>query len=207
MNDLNAYAGFSTPTAASNYLSWYEVDAPVNDVAPGLVPAAVWMQTTPAGLQNFEEYSPLALVALSLVCAFSCSAEMTAEEQAFGKLLPGANSELIASSQAYDPDAQALAQRIGGQAQAEFASGPNAGREFDAISDEYVAQSKPANFTGGSSWRGQARATFQAAIDSGRTPYFQFNGPPSQGVLNALQRYAQEYGVQPVIDTEPLGGN
>lgn len=103
------------------------------------------------------------------------------------------------------PQAQALAGRIGGKAQVEFASGPNAGREFDAVSGEYVAQAKPANFGLSQAFRVQAKATFQAAVDTGRTPYFQFDGPPQSGVIQAVNRYAERYGVQPVIDTNPLG--
>jgi hypothetical protein len=118
----------------------------------------------------------------------------------------GADAALVPSTQAFDPQAQALAQRIGGEAQVEFASGPSAGREFDAVSDEYVAQAKPANFTLSQAFRVQARATFQAAVDTGRIPYFQFNGPPNPGVLQTLGRYGAEYGVQPVIDLKPLGG-
>ena len=136
---------------------------------------------------------------------------------AAGGLVPGADEaeeaeiaaeaaegELVPSGQAFDTQAQALANRIGGQAQVEFASGPNAGREFDPISRQYVAQAKPANFGLSQAFRIQAKATFQAAIDTGRIPYFQFDGPPQPGVIQALQRYAQRYGVQPVIDTQPL---
>ncbi|MFF2658838.1 restriction endonuclease fold toxin [Kitasatospora sp. NPDC058032] len=103
-----------------------------------------------------------------------------------------------------DAAADALAQRIGGRSRVRFENDP-AGREFDAISDLYVAQSKPAGFRMGSSFRNQAKATFEAAMRSGRTPYFHFEGPPDVGVISKLQEYAQRYGVQPVIDTEPLG--
>jgi hypothetical protein len=47
--------------------------------------------------------------------------------------------------------------------------------------------------------------TFEVAIQSRRTPYFQFDGPPGQGVLQALSRYASRYGMEPVIDLAPLG--
>jgi Restriction endonuclease fold toxin 3 len=94
--------------------------------------------------------------------------------------------------------------RIGGQARVEFASGRNAGREFDAISDEYIAEAKPANLGLSQKFRAQAKAIFQAAGDTGRTPYFQLEGPPQSDLIQALQRYADRYKVQPVIDTNPL---
>jgi hypothetical protein len=106
---------------------------------------------------------------------------------------------------AKDREAQLLAQRIGGQASVRFANGP--GNEFDAVSTSYVAQAKPANFTLNQSFRNQAKATFDVAIQSGRTPYFQFDGPPEPGVLSALNRYAERYGIEPVIDLNPLGGS
>ena len=88
----------------------------------------------------------------------------------------------------------------------EFTSGPAGNKEFDAVSDVYVAEAKPANQQLGSAWRNQAQLTFKQAIYSGRIPYFQFDGPPGPGVIDALSRYAARYGVEPVIDLEPLGG-
>ncbi|MBO0805596.1 MAG: hypothetical protein J2P25_21280 [Nocardiopsaceae bacterium] len=111
----------------------------------------------------------------------------------------------LESANAPDPAAPRLAQRIGGQPSVKFANGPDS--EFDAVSDQYVAQSKPANFKLGSDFRDQAKVTFEVAIQSGRIPYFQFDGPPGPGVLSALQRYAARYGIEPVIDLTPLGGN
>jgi RHS repeat-associated protein len=104
-----------------------------------------------------------------------------------------------------DPGAHLLAQRIEGEPSVRFANGPY--REFDAVSDQYVAQAKPANFRLSQAWRRQAKATFKVSIQSGRIPYFQFDGPPDPDVLQALSRYAERYGVQPVIDLNPLGGN
>jgi hypothetical protein len=103
-----------------------------------------------------------------------------------------------------DPAADALSQRIGGESRVRFENGPD--NEFDAVSDQYVAQAKPANFTLNKAFRDQAQTTFRAAVQSGRRPYFQFDGPPRPGVLEALARYAQRYGVEPVIDLTPLGG-
>ena len=103
-----------------------------------------------------------------------------------------------------DPGADLLAQRIGGRARVKFANGPD--NEFDVVNDQYVAQAKPANFTINETFRDQAKVTFEVSIQSGRTPYFQFDGPPERDVLRALDRYAERYGIQPVIDFNPLGG-
>lgn len=105
---------------------------------------------------------------------------------------------------AKDRAAGALAERIGGKASVRFAGGP--ANEFDAVSAEYVAQAKPANFTLNKAFRDQAKATFEVAAQSGRTPYFQFDGPPGPGVLRTLGRYADRYGIEPVIDLTPLRG-
>jgi hypothetical protein len=103
-----------------------------------------------------------------------------------------------------DPAADALAERLGGESRMRFENDPK-GREFDAISDEYVAQSKPADMQIGSSFRNQVKATFEYAIQSGRTPYFHFEGPPRPDVIRKIEEYRQRYGTTPVIDIEPLG--
>jgi hypothetical protein len=104
-----------------------------------------------------------------------------------------------------DPAAKALAERLGGQASVRFA-GDATGREFDAVSELYVAQTKPAGFQLGSAFRNQAKATFEAALNTGRTPYFHFEGEPGAGVINKLLEYGNRYGIDPVIDTVPFGG-
>jgi hypothetical protein len=114
----------------------------------------------------------------------------------------GGLGELV-SVNAKDRAADALAERIGGEASVRFANGP--ANEFDAVSSEYVAQAKPANFTLNQAFRNQAKVTFEVAIQSGRTPYFQFDGPPGPGVLQTLSRYAGRYGIEPVIDLTPQG--
>src|SRR6266545_4463336 len=91
-----------------------------------------------------------------------------------------------------DPVADALAQRIGGRPRIKFSDDPDP-REFDAVSDDYIGQTKPGGLTIGSAFRKQAKATFEAAITTGRRPYFHFNGPPSADVLEALERYKQRY--------------
>jgi len=114
----------------------------------------------------------------------------------------GGLGELV-SVNAKDRAADLLAERISGEASVRFANGP--ANEFDAVSPEYVAQAKPAHFTLNQAFRNQAKATFEVAIQSGRTPYFQFDGPPDPGVLQTLSRYADRYGIEPVIDLTPLG--
>lgn len=114
----------------------------------------------------------------------------------------GGLGELV-SVDAKDRAADLLAERIGGEASVRFANGP--ANEFDALSTEYVAQAKPANFTLNQAFRNQAKATFEVALQSGRTPYFQFDGPPGPGVLHTLSRYADRYGIDPVIDLTSLG--
>ncbi|WP_425275609.1 restriction endonuclease fold toxin [Streptomyces albovinaceus] len=102
-----------------------------------------------------------------------------------------------------DPAADALAERLGGESRVKFENDPK-GREIDAISDEYVAQSKPGGMQMGSALRNQGKATFEYAIQSGRTPYFHFDGEPGPGVVNKLKEYGRRYGIEPVIDTTPL---
>lgn len=102
-----------------------------------------------------------------------------------------------------DPAADALAERLGGESRVKFENDPK-GREIDTISDEYVAQSKPEGMQMGSALRNQAKATFEYAIQSGRTPYFHFDGEPGPGVIDKLKEYGRRYGIEPVIDTTPL---
>lgn len=114
----------------------------------------------------------------------------------------GGLGELV-SVNAKDRAADLLAERIGGEASVRFANGP--ANEFDAVSSEYVAQAKPANFTLNQAFRNQAKTTFEVAVQSGRTPYFHFDGPPGPGVLQTVSRYANRYGIEPVIDLTPQG--
>ena len=73
------------------------------------------------------------------------------------------------------------------------------------VSDEYIGQAKPDIQTYGKSWRTQTKATFEAAKQTGKKVYFQFEGQPSQSVLNKIAEYGARYGVDYIIDTEPLG--
>jgi hypothetical protein len=101
-----------------------------------------------------------------------------------------------------DPAAKALAQRLGGRPSVRFAKDV---REFDVVSDLYIAQSKPAGFKLGSAFRRQAKATFEASLETSRRPYFHFEGPPDPKVIAKLKEYGTRYGVDPIIDISPLG--
>ncbi len=98
-----------------------------------------------------------------------------------------------------DAAAEELAQKIGGQPRVKFNSDPD-GREFDAISDEFIAQSKPAINTFNKKFRKQAKATFDAAKETGRKVYFEFDGLPAQEVIDKLNEYSTRYGVPIIID-------
>jgi RHS repeat-associated protein len=102
-----------------------------------------------------------------------------------------------------DPAADAIAQRLGGVSRVRF-PGRFKDREFDFFSDQFIGQTKPANFELGSSFRNQAKATFEAAIELKRKPYFHFDGPPNPAVISKLAEYAKRYSIDPIIDTTPL---
>ncbi|MDL4820782.1 restriction endonuclease fold toxin [Actinomadura opuntiae] len=101
-----------------------------------------------------------------------------------------------------DPNADRLAERIGGESRVRFENDP-AGREFDAVSNKYIAQDKPADFQVNKNFRNQAKATFEAAKGTGREVYYHFDGPPRPGVLEKLNEYATRYGVELTVDTNP----
>ena len=102
-----------------------------------------------------------------------------------------------------DAAADELAKRIGGQSRSAFADDPIQ-REFDVISDQYIAQAKPPLKCVNKTVRIQMKATFEAAKKYERKVYYQFEGIPSQEVLDKLYEYSERYGVEVIIDTEPL---
>ena len=102
-----------------------------------------------------------------------------------------------------DPAADVMAERLGGASSIAFV-GKFDEREFDFYSEEYIGQTKPANFQFGSGFRRQAKGTFEAAVSLGKVPYFHFEGPPGPGVIEKLREYAVRYGIGPVIDISPL---
>lgn len=102
-----------------------------------------------------------------------------------------------------DVNADKLADRIGGESRVKF-SNDSAAREFDAISNEYIAQAKPPLKTVNKTVRTQMKATFEAAVETGKKVYYQFEGKPDQSVINKLMEYSQRYGVEVIIDINPL---
>jgi hypothetical protein len=110
---------------------------------------------------------------------------------------------VVKSSHALDSNAVKLAKRLGGTPQARFQQ-LDGSYEFDAISDTVIAQTKPSNFTGGSSWRNQAKITFEIAAQTGRRTYFHFEGMPKKTVFKELFAYSKRYKVPMDIDISPL---
>ena len=120
------------------------------------------------------------------------------DETSYGK------SREIIQCNTKDAAADELAKRIGGQSRSAFADDPIQ-REFDVISDQYIAQAKPPLKCVNKTVRTQMKATFEAAKKYERKIYYQFEGIPSQEVLDKLYEYSERYGVEVIIDTEPLG--
>ena len=89
-----------------------------------------------------------------------------------------------------DAAADALAVKIGGELRVKFANDPN-GREFDVVSSEYIVQAKPDLSTYGKSWRKQTKATFEAAQETGRKAYFQFEGQPDASIIRKIAEYGE----------------
>ncbi|EGG36270.1 WXG100 family type VII secretion target [Paenibacillus sp. HGF5] len=102
-----------------------------------------------------------------------------------------------------DAAADMLGEKLGGESRVKFSNDPN-GREFDAVSDQYIAQTKPPLNSLDKQFRKQAKATIEAAIETGRKAYFHFEGKPDDRVTRQLQEYAERYGVEIIIDTKPL---
>jgi len=98
-----------------------------------------------------------------------------------------------------DPQADRLGARLGGESRVKFQNDPSA-REFDVVSDQFVAQTNTGIQQISSRWRNAAKATFEAAIQNGKTPYFHFEQLPGVDILAKLREYAARYGIQPVID-------
>ena len=119
------------------------------------------------------------------------------DETSYGK------SREIIQCNTKDAAADELAKRIGGQSRSAFADDPIQ-REFDVISDQYIAQAKPPLKCVNKTVRTQMKATFEAAKKYERKVYYQFEGIPSQEVLDKLYEYSERYGVEVIIDTEPL---
>ncbi|MGV7114740.1 RHS repeat-associated core domain-containing protein [Paenibacillus kyungheensis] len=102
-----------------------------------------------------------------------------------------------------DPSADLLAIKLGGQSRMIFKNDPQ-GREFDVISNQYIAQTKTSINSLSSQYRNQAKATIEAAIETNRTAYFHFETNPAESVVRQLREYETRYGVKIIIDVSPL---
>jgi RHS repeat-associated protein len=102
-----------------------------------------------------------------------------------------------------DPSAHALARRLGGDKGQLGFSGLNPDIEFDAITDRYIASAKHGTVKN-ERLRAQFRRIFEAARDTGRTPYFQFDVPINEDMRHLLERYKADYGLAYELDTVPL---
>lgn len=102
-----------------------------------------------------------------------------------------------------DPAADKLAHRLRGEARVKFKNDPK-GKEFDAVSKRYIAETKPALHTMNKKVRNQMKAVFEAAKETGRSVYYHFEGQPAQSIIDKLHEYSARYGVPVIIDTKPL---
>ncbi|MBJ7540053.1 restriction endonuclease fold toxin [Marinomonas transparens] len=102
-----------------------------------------------------------------------------------------------------DADADALANHLGGRSSVRFKNDP-VGKEFDAVSDQYIAEAKPAFKSFGKDERIQAKRAFEAAKETGRDVYYHFNGEPGSSVIRQLEEYSKRYDIKVVIDTKPF---
>ncbi|WP_315742546.1 restriction endonuclease fold toxin [Paenibacillus suaedae] len=91
-----------------------------------------------------------------------------------------------------DEAADMLAKKLDGESRVKLKNDPN-GREFDTISDQYVAQTKPPLKSLDKQFRKQAKATIEAANETDRKAYFHFEGEPDNRVLRQLNEYAARY--------------
>ena len=98
-----------------------------------------------------------------------------------------------------DAAADALAEKLGGQSRVSFANDPLS-REFDAVSDAFIGQTKSISQLG-TAFRKQAKGTFEAAKETGKGVYYEFTGgAPSKNVIDKLEEYAKRYGVKLTIE-------
>ena len=98
-----------------------------------------------------------------------------------------------------DPAADRLAEKLGGKSRQIFNSDSD-GREIDAVSGQYVAETKEGSPQLKPRLRKQAKALFEAAQQTGREVYYEFENPPREEFVNKLNEYSERYGVNVVID-------
>ena len=80
-----------------------------------------------------------------------------------------------------DAGADALATKLKGQSTA-FSNDPIR-KEFDVISNEFIAETKEAMCSSKPAFRNQAKRAFEAARQTNRKVYFHFNGMPCRDVI------------------------
>ena len=105
-----------------------------------------------------------------------------------------------------DKMANKLADRINELPQHGFSKILNDGgavREFDAISDAFVASTKEAWNSSGAK-RNAIKAVFDAASKSDRRAYLHFQKPVPPAGVRKINEYSRRYGVEYVLDTAPL---
>ena len=180
-----SFADMMSPEDAKRYLDFLE-----NGSREGLTGAEL------AGVEKADALLVSRKVEYEDVCDLRNAGDVL--ETSYGK------SREIIQCNTKDAAADELAKRIGGQSRSAFADDPIQ-REFDVISDQYIAQAKPPLKCVNKTVRTQMKATFEAAKKYERKVYYQFEGIPSQEVLDKLYEYSERYGVEVIIDTEPLG--
>jgi hypothetical protein len=101
-----------------------------------------------------------------------------------------------------DASADALAKKLGGTSRVKFENDPLQ-REFDVVSDKFIGQTK-ASGTLGSKLRAQAKATFEAAQETGKSVYYEFEKNPTKEVIDKLNEYSKRYNVNFTYEVKNL---
>jgi len=127
------------------------------------------------------------------------------EAAAEGTAIEGPYSGALCKDPNPRPDigAEKLAAKLNGQSRVYFSNDPIK-KEFDVISNEFIAEAKPAMQSIKPEFRQQAKRAFEAARQTGRKVYFHFNGEPCRDIIRKLQEYQRRYGIEMIIDTEVL---
>ena len=99
-----------------------------------------------------------------------------------------------------DPAADVLAEKLGGKSRQIFNSDSTTNKEFDVISDEYIAETKEGRPKVNKDLRVQAKRAFEAAQQTGRKVYYEFENPPRDEVVRRLNEYSERYGVELTIN-------
>lgn len=109
----------------------------------------------------------------------------------------------LVKSDIKDKKADILAKRLNGQSSVYFDSDPIK-REFDVISDEYIAQTKHTTKKIKPSFTRQVKATFEAAQQTGRKVYFHFEEHPAIIIIDRIKKMSEIFNVELIIDVSSL---